>query len=332
MRKKLIEIIGLVSCLLILFAFGSKNPSSEIAGASLLQFIPEESHYVVYGNLNSIRKSTFFKNDIDEFREKFKMDINEKDKKREYLRFIEETGFNIEEDVYEFAAGGISAEIESKEDVIVVINAEANSDKISNYITSHKKNKGETKIKKTSFKNVDLFKVTNKGEKAFVIANPKAEIWIVGKEEIVKSAISQSSSILDNKSISDKIKSLEHRDFYSVFSTNALRKKLPEENKFKGHLELVNMISFGIEVNETLHIKFQSESTREADAKELYQVMNGMVSLSRLLMSAERELIDLMNEIELDQDGNTISLEVELSKERLDKLKNYKNKFKGLGH
>jgi hypothetical protein len=91
---------------------------------------------------------------------------------------------------------------------------------------------------------------------------------------------------------------------------------------------MINSIAFGFSADKSLVFSLVGECLEAVDAQNLRDAVQGLVAMARIGVSGERDLIDFMNEVEVTNEDKKIMIHLEVSKERLEKLKSYKHTLK----
>lgn len=323
--------------LLILLSFVSCEKSSRAKGATqgedLLAYSPKNSNVLFYANVKNLKTSEILKGDID----KYQSEAHKKFDK-EFNEFVEITGFDPSKDVDEVM---ISGNGETKEHFVFTAKGNFPSSKLVAFIESKKKD-DEVTISKTEYNGQTLYEfkgikthkmkhndkdVSHKTKTGFV-AFINDKVMVAGEEMAVKTALDGKSSVKENSDFMAKVKNVADNDVYSVVDVDQFKEKFSKvPAQFKHNVDMIKHVSFGLSAGNDISFSLVGECLTAVDAENLKDAVKGIIALARMGVSAERDLIDFMNEVDVKNEKTRITVSMDISKERLEKLKNYKDKL-----
>jgi hypothetical protein len=129
------------------------------------------------------------------------------------------------------------------------------------------------------------------------------------------------------------VKEFAYNDVYTVMNTENVVEQMNANipAPIKHNVELIKSVAFGFSADKSLVFSLVGECLEAVDAQNLRDAVQGLVAMARLGVSGERDLIDFMNEVEVTNEDKKIMINLEVSQERLNKLKSYKDKMKHRG-
>lgn len=332
-RRPLSAFLLLFLLALSLACTGQQSPreaSASIAPSrafDYLSFIPEETNILFYANLQDLKNSPFGRDIRMQVEKKIREDDDD------YLDFVEETGLDLEEDLYEVWISGEAGE--ERQNGGAIVRGNFDEDRIVDYI--RKKNDRHTR--KESYENVDLYIVEERGGEEFGYGFLDSKTMIIGKpfwlERVIDLSNNRGRSIEDNRDMLDHIRRIPRRpQLWGVFDVNELTDVWADELRnrgsgFAGTESLENMESMVIYV----HVDRQAELFLEGSfgtaeqAELLAQTLNGFKAMAKLMVSDDREAIDMLNDIRIRSRGKVLKISAQIERDFFDKLEQKKKKF-----
>ncbi|MEJ2054166.1 MAG: hypothetical protein P8X42_09625, partial [Calditrichaceae bacterium] len=144
------------------------------------------------------------------------------------------------------------------------------------------------------------------------------------EEWIDKSKTTQGAP--DNQLIS-QIDKLKYKDSaWFTMDTKLLAKQMHKQNNKKlKSLESIERFSISADLNENLRIYCESVFISNEKAKLFYDAAKGVIAAGKLSVTDDREIIDILNAIDVSQDGDIVTIDMKLNKQEIEKLKNKKD-------
>lgn len=323
--------------LLILLSFVSCEKSSRAKGSSqgidLLAYSPKNSNVLFYANVKNLKTSEILKGDIEKYQSK-----EHKKFDKEFNEFVEITGFDPSKDVDELMVSGNG---EAHKDFVFSAKGNFPSSKLVAFIESKKKDDDVT-ISKSDYNGQILYefkgikthkmkhhdKETSHEKKTVFVAFVDDKVMVAGEEQVVKTALDGKSSVKENSDFMAKVNNVAYNDVYSVVDVDQFKEKFSKvPAQFKHNVDMIKHVSFGMSAGNDVSFSLVGECLTAVDAENLKDAVKGIIALARMGVSAERDLIDFMNEVEVKNDDTKITVSMDISKERLEKLKAYKDKL-----
>lgn len=323
--------------ILVLVLFGGSACSSEPGpkeGASAatavsnhLSLLPETTHLLVYANMKALKETPFGAEIGREVDRKIR---NEHDDES-YRNFVEKTGFVFERDVQEiWISGGNSGEYDEHNGGAIV---RGNFDREK--IIDFAKKESQTRVWEQEFEGYKIYRSdSEKNNFAFVFLND--ETALIGAEPWLKSVILKTKSdqgVTDNPTMSKFISKIPNKDYFwgvvdmgdNRWAENLRRHGSP----FKGaeSLEKMKSLVFYTNVDQKAELIMNGDFTTAEEAELFADMLNGFKAMAKMMVSDDKEAIDMLNEIRIKTDGPDLHLTLNVDKNFLDKLEQKRQKF-----
>jgi len=317
---------ALIIC--VLFAVFScekrAEASKETINKELLSFAPEETNVLFYANIAKLTSAPILAHQLDELQTEFNKKAH-----KEFNTFIEITGFDPRKDVNEFLFAG---NYENKaESFVFIAKGTFPEEKLVAFVKSENaKHQDKGEISQETYKGKTLYTFkhhkANK-EKSGSVVFLDDKTMIAGETPVVKHALAQRKSLVDNAAFMKKLTRIASNDMYTFVDGESFKNKMDVKEPFKSKIEQVKNVYFGVNANETLSLSFVGECLNTVDAQNIRDAVQGIIAMARIGVSGDRDLIDFMNEVSVNHTDKEVKVNVEITKERLNKLKSYQNKL-----
>lgn len=297
-----------------------------------LKLLPENTRVIFYANIDELRKTEIGR----ELQSDFEKDISEDDDE-DYRDFVRRTGLNPEKDISEVLFGGFNVDDEDMEGGIIVT-GKFDSNRIVEYARSQEPHdfdegtyRGHTvyRIDEHGHHGDEHTQLTFLGSNTAVFGN---ESWvhavIDGQED------ERSKSILDNAHMSQFISQVPVKNhLWGVFDLEHLSdswmENLRRNNSFKGTQSIENMKSlvFYTQFGEKTDVYLKGNFTTEEEATTIADAFNGFKAMAKLMVSDDREAVDMLNGIEISTSGSFVEVTTRIDKTFIDKLREKQGRF-----
>jgi hypothetical protein len=316
------RIISIIILAFLLACGGVEKRAENPHLNALLNLVPESSNVIVYANFNELNNSEFFKKGYVD-----SLDIMDDDYSH-YLEFVEESGFDPKKHLSEAVfAGNVNVSDENDKNFVVVAHAKLEKEKMYEFLkkesTEGKRKRSHVSMEKIN--NSDAIVIeTDSSENVFTAVFLADNIVILGEKKLVSEVLLEKKHILDNEIMADRIEQVRFNQMFTVVKTDIIKRKLKDENNLTRQLDFVDELSFGLNVDDDIHLKMLTSCIDSEKADDVKTAIEGLIAIARLGVSNERDLIDLMNEVRIDKKGKHVSVKLDITQERIEKLKNYR--------
>jgi hypothetical protein len=309
-----ILVAGLGTGLVAAYVGGFQNLSIlGSSGPGELSYLPASSKVVAFANVREIMDS--------ELHQKLRDLAPRND--NGLSRFEEETGVDVTRDVdYVLAAlGGEASGTTNPGEPLIVARGRFDTVRIEGLVRS---NGGTVE----DYRGVRLLAIANPsgdaGSMRGALAFVEPGLIAMGADTAVRRAIDAQKGDVPNASsnadIVRLVKTADEGNAWVVAKFDALSSggQIPPEVLQK--LPAINWLTLTGHVNGGLRAAVRAEAKDDAAAKNLRDVLQGILALARLQTGQNNEFAALTNSIELGGDGNTVSLGLSVPMELVDKL------------
>ena len=319
MFKKLFFPVFIIS---FVIAISGCNKMAERVPKSMetqLALLPEQATAIGYVNVKKIHDSEFFKMILDS------ADVNPFHQ-NEYQEFVEATGLDLQKDIDEIYIAGNPGDHPQEKDGLIVVLGKFDSEKIIVYIKNKSEKKAHT-LTSSNYEGHNIYRISDKDTINFSFFD--ANTLLAGSENNIMQWIDKSSGKSKespNKLIS-QIDKLKYKDTaWFTINTEHLTEMLKNKDvkKLKS-LENLKKISICLNLVETFKLFGQSEFSSGDQAELFYDAIKGFIAAGKLSTSEDRDLVDVLNSIDVNQNNDQVTVNVEFTKQDVEKLLNLKN-------
>jgi hypothetical protein len=319
--------------LVILFAaLGCSDKSgpkelAETAVANHLSLLPETSHLLIYANVKALQQTPFGQSLAERFDRQARLDHNDED----YRRFKEYTGFVFERDVQEIWIGGVSQTESKNGSGGAIVRGQFDAQKIIEYAKKQRR----SPLLEEDFDGHTIYRSeNNRDDLAFCFLS--SETVALGDEPWLKNVIRQRKSgkgVMDNSTMSRLIAGVPQKQyFWGIVDmgdgrwTDGLRK---HGAPFKGaeSLEKMRSLIFYADVAEKAELVMKGDFASAEEAELFADMLNGFKAMAKMMVSDDKEAIDMLNDIRIKTDGAGLQLTMNIDKDFFDKLEEKRQKF-----
>lgn len=291
-----------------------------------LTFLPAETNLVFYANLDEIRQTPIGAALRTEF------DATHADEEDDYLDFVAGTGLDIKEDVYEIWLGLIAGEGDESAGG-AIIKGKFDEDRIVNYM----KNEHKGEVEETSYRDHKIYMIEEREKQVtFLDAHTVMvgdKIWM---QAVLDQSANQGKNVLDNPIMSELMAGIsDGNQMWGAFNMNELSDKwagdVRKNSPFKGTESIENMKSFVFysHFGDKADVFLKGNFATADEAKTLAEMLIGFKAMAKLMISNDRDAIDMLNDIEIGTDGTTLEISTSIDKEFVQKFKEKRKTFSG---
>ena len=297
-----------------------------------LSLMPEKTNFLFYANFESLRESAIGNDLKSEFEKK----LHENKENQEYWDFIEKTGLDPQKDIYEIWVGGY-AEGEHDHAGGAVVRGKFDDKRIIKYLEEDE----DHDVHQLNYRNHTIYSVKDRrhhdDENEFAFLN--SQTAVVGKPSWIRLIIDNfedgGTNVFDNASMRDFMEQIPHKDqLWGVLNIHELTGEWAERirkqgSTFKGTQSLENMQSlvFYTKIAQKATVFVKGNFTTEEEAELLAEMLNGFKALAKLMVSDDKDAVDMLNDIKIKTDGPVLSITSKVDRSFFDKLQEKREKF-----
>jgi hypothetical protein len=292
-----------------------------------LTLLPETTHLLIYANVNALKDTPFGQGLAERMDKEVRMDKDDQD----YLEFKEATGFAFERDVQEIWISGGNRNESGDHDGGAVVRGHFDTDKIIDYAI----NKRRHRVREQEFEGHKIY-VSEDEENNFSFCFLNDQTAVLGSEQWLKTIILQKASdksIVDNEVMSKFLTQIPNKNYLwgaidlgdSKWTDNLRRHGSP----FKGveSLEKMKSLVFYTNVDKKAELIMTGDFTTTEEAELFADMLNGFKAMAKMMVSDDKEAVDMLNEIRIKTDGADLQLTMHLDKDFFDKWEQKRRKF-----
>jgi hypothetical protein len=286
-----------------------------------LAMLPQDADLLGYINLQQIQQSEVAKVIIDSASMCMFHD-------KEFDEFKAATGFDFRKDASElYFAVALNNEAKEEDEFNGLFVARGNFDpeKIISFVKS--KHEDEEVLEET-YTQFTLYRPTGK---PLVFCFADQHTLIAGKAAAVKTWLDKSVQPGDLKLAENWLQSIESlkykNGFWLTMTTKNLAGLIDRESALPKNFEGIKNIksaSFSMNFSENLSFDGQGECLDAEKADLFRDALRGLLASAKLSVSSERNLVDIINKVNVDSNNEKITVRFKLSTAEIEKLKQMK--------
>ncbi len=326
-RRLYLTSLILAACALFMYCSnsGGEGVSSEVA--KQFSQMPASVNGLAYVNMDQLRKSMFYEMITDSM----EVHINEND---EFRELVESTGFDFRRDIDEVFMGFDPVTPRNNEAVLMLVKGRFDGDKIVNYakqkIAEHE---GESELRQEAYQDYIIYSAGN-GDKglSFVGKNLVA----VGSKPMLKSWLDNHAK--GNATLSSALQAqmdhVKYRDgVWMTLRTGDVIDELVDDvrNDIQmGNLEAlrsVEHVDFSMDLTREIRMAGQGHFVNSEKAELFHDAIKGAVAAAKFSASSDREMVDILNKLDIQTENKSVSFDFEMSRGELRKLMDRRRDF-----
>jgi hypothetical protein len=308
--------IGLTTGLVASF-MGLPVAFSSAAGPDELQYVPSDASVVAYANVREIMDSDF----RERFRQ-FEPDTHDRDE------FQDKTGVNIEQDINSVVAalvGGTDLSTSPEKSVLFLLRGRYDQARLESLALEHG-GKVEDYVTPEGAKRL-VTHVDDDGTPDMAIGFLEADLIAIGGYDAIKKAIDakQGRNIVSvNGDLMTQIGQIDASNAWAVGRFDAIASSAHLPSEVQSYLPNIQWFSAATHVNGGVSGVFKAEARDEEAAKNMRDVLNGLLALARMQAGSQPELKTMVDSLQLSGDGKNIALSFTLPSELFEVLEQLK--------
>ena len=281
----------------------------------VLSYLPAETQFIMYMNLNELRKTPFWQD--------YFTSVLQKSNGSSWLdEFEKETGSGIKSGVVEFITTGSWSGNDAS-----ILTFDKNLSAVKNYFVNN------SKFKQSELLGKKFFQSKEGGSVKFYFANDSTLIMINSEAYLNDLIASEHKSLLDNKSLFPIIQSIQRGSQYWVatdeggYASGLLQQLVSSYKKLPAKSLISSVKNITLAANFDEGVKIESEWGCE-DTKSAYLLsaaIKGALAMD-LLAGRDSALNELLQKMEVNHDKQNINFEINLNKNDLSELKSFAKK------
>lgn len=302
------------------------------SGKDYLALFPENTNILFHANFDELRKTPFG----EEVRDKFRTEL-EDEEEPEYRRFVEATGLDFERDVHQIWVG-VTAGREREEKLGgAVVRGSFDRDRIIDYLKQEK----PEEMSERTYRDHKIFVIRDKhghdDEMEFAFLDAKTVI--AGKTRWIETALDHADnggkSVLDNPAMAKHFRDVPYKNqMWAILNLDELSDEWAEQvrkrgSSFEGTKSIENMrsILFYTKIEDRARMFMTGIFDTKEEAELVAEMLNGFKAMAKLMVSDDREAVDMLNEIEIKTDGSDLKVTANVDQKFFEKLKEKREKF-----
>lgn len=329
--RKLISFFLLAFGLLAVGCSGPASTSMSSAVKQHLAWIPQDVNSVAYFDVQSLRQSELGKSLEKDFDNK----ISRWRDDRDYKKFLDKTGFDVEKDLHNVLLG-FAAEEHSREasrHFAVIATGNFDEQKIITAIKTARDSMDfhhdDSELTSETYNGKTIYVIKEDGEKACYFAD--THTLVAGSKEWIQAIIdgkSAEQSVQKNATISGLLGKLRYQEqCWFVANTATMMEKVADElgesGNFRGTraVKAVQNIVFSAQVGSQAALYGEALCDSDDNSNLLTEAMKGALATAKLAVSDDRDAVDMLNRVEVDQSGKAVKVAARLDKAFFDKMR-----------
>jgi len=315
-------LVTFIAGLFMLTLFGCKQEPKQVLSEKTVQqlkLLPADAPIYGYANLQRLHQAEVSKSLVDSVEKIFS-------RNSALSHFCAQTGLNPQEDIHEiFFAGAMPDGREQPKGLIVAL-GKFNPDKIMAFIES--KDKGK-KLTKEAFLKHTLLTAKEKG---FAICIADSHTLLGGQAQQVKEWLKRRENhpSAGRNGLLKKVEKIKYpQGMWITMNMNPVKDRLQQKDLKKLNiLKKLNHVTLSIDVTSQVRF-FATGVFSDAEQAGLFRdTIKGVIAAGKLSVSDDRDLIDILNAVDVRADGTRVSVDFTLSKKDLQKLLDKKKKLR----
>jgi hypothetical protein len=299
----LVLTVGLATGLVAYYVGFPTSARSSAGGPEELQYVPSDAAVLAYANVQDVMNSDLRR------RLKAIMPISENGQQE----FQTRTGINIETDIDRVVAvlGG-STGVNRPDSGMVVATGRFDDTKIESLMREHGADVEEYKSKRLLIVVERADPAENRSEHTMALAFLKPGVIAVGSSELVHRAVDLEAggdNITTNDEVMELVRSLDSgNNAWALGHFDALQPKAKLPDSVASQIPAINMFSVSAHINGGVQGMLRAETRDDEAAKNLREVVNGVLALGKLQTGGKPEMQAMMQSLQVTGSGNTVAV------------------------
>lgn len=290
-----------------------------------LSMLPEEANGVTYINMAAMKESPFFAMATED------MD-HSPFTHPEYREFMEATGFDMRKDVEKIYIAFSPGDNPHAKKFIAVVTGKFNPDKIMEFAAQ------KDQEHKIVAEDHDGFKIYRMEDKPFILSFPDDRTLVLGNDEMVNDWLERfektsGERVLSKKWI-NKIEKMAYKNgiCFTMDTEPVINTFMQQINRYGEGLRLdalksLKEIDFSMALDDKIRFDGVGQFSDAENAGLFHDAFKGIIATAKISVSGERDMVDMINQLKVKQQGKDVSVKFELSQEDIKRLKNNQRKF-----
>ena len=282
-----------------------------------LALLPTDANALGYVNVQKVHESDIVHAFLDS---SHASPFGEKD----YQEFVEATGLDVQKDITDIYFAIKLGENRYEKNGLVVVNGKFDPEKIIPYIEQEAKSHS---LVKSSYGDFTIYQLVEDDTVTFAFVSNAT--LLVGSENNITAWLDKSSG-KSGKTLNEliaQVNQIKYKDtawFTMDASLIAEELKQKDIKKFKS-LESLRSLNLSIDLVEKFKFFGQSSFETSEQAELFYDAIKGFIAAGKLSTSDDREIVDILNSITVDHEGEQVSIDIKFTQEEIETLLNKKD-------
>jgi hypothetical protein len=289
-----------------------------------LDLLPSSGLGLAYINLEHMRDSDFYKEFIDQHMED-KLDHSI------YKQFKEKTGFDIQQDLHQMYIVLLSGEKLSEENGLFLAKGSFDKNKLDLFIEEYEV---DDVVRVKTNENWSIYRIED-GKICFAIADENT--FIAGKEGLLLKMLNKfkTGDPKDNGVYWEKlIKPVQYKNdmFVSINTSEILdsfekTEDFLRNNKEMSSVKSIEKLNLSVRLQHDIFLSGSGRFKDSEKARLFLDAFKGALATLKLSVSEDREVIDILNRVKLEQNKESIRLDFNISPADIKKIKEKRSYF-----
>ncbi|MEL6820155.1 MAG: hypothetical protein AAFP70_00240 [Calditrichota bacterium] len=293
---------------------GSSAMSSDVAAE--LANLPSDVRGVAYMNMDKLRSSPMFSSIKDSMEKRL-------DDASDYQEMFEETGLDVRADVNELLVAFTNPDGDIEKSGLVIAKGSYDPERIMNFV---KKKDTENRLGSESYKEHTLYIPTN-DDNRFCFADRHR--IVAGDKELVKAWLdnfSDESTTFKNTALNSAIADLRFKDtFWAVLDAASMMDEMMAQMSDEAMdrmpaIKSIQEVHMSMDVSKNLKVDGRGHFDNSDNALLFHDALKGMMAMVKLSMGSDRDAMDVINKIDVQQNESDVKFFMEMTRADLDKL------------
>lgn len=286
-----------------------------------IALLPQDAGAYGYVNVQRLHKAKFARFFVDSM----KKQITESE---EFEAFVNETGLDPEKDIHQAYFALQAGNDKNKPLGLVVANGSFDAQKIISFL------KGKDEHHKLKEEKVSEYTVYTVPEKpmAFCFYNP--ETLVGGEYNLVLSWLkgrdAKGSKASINPVLMSELKSLKYKQgMWLSVNPDTWKAKIKDRDLKKlNALKSLTGLGFSMDITDKVKFSAKGDFKDEEKARLFEEAIRGFIATGKLSVSDDREVIDILNSIEVETDDGQVMLDFKIDEKEIKQLMNKQKTLK----